>query len=117
MLTVSSERLFLSGQTRARSCCLRSPNDAAQARNGLQTIRYSDTNLLLALESAIGAGTPLLIEDCLEELDPVLDPLLTKQLSLQSGRRVPGPWVLLSSVRPDARPMLQAHDPIRRPGR
>lgn len=53
--------------------------------NNLQVIKLTDTNYLRALENAIQFGSPVLLENVGEELDPSLEPLLLKQLFKQGG--------------------------------
>lgn len=51
--------------------------------NNLQVIKLTDGNYLRALENSIQFGTPVLLENVGEELDPSLEPLLQKQLFKQ----------------------------------
>jgi dynein heavy chain len=53
--------------------------------NNLQVIKLTDTNYLRTLENAIQFGSPVLLENVGEELDPSLEPLLQKQLFKQGG--------------------------------
>lgn len=53
--------------------------------NNLQVIKLTDGNYLRALENSIQFGTPVLLENVGEELDPSLEPLLQKQLFKQGG--------------------------------
>ncbi|KNE55583.1 hypothetical protein AMAG_01474 [Allomyces macrogynus ATCC 38327] len=53
--------------------------------NRLAVIKLSDADYVRTLESAIQFGTPVLLENVGEEIDSVLEPLLTKQLFKQSG--------------------------------
>lgn len=46
--------------------------------NGLIVLNLSMSDLIRQLENAIQFGNPVLLEDIKEELDPVLDPLLSK---------------------------------------
>ena len=54
--------------------------------NGLSLIKLSDPNFLRTLERSIRVGSPVLLEDLGEELDPSLEPILLKQLFKQGGR-------------------------------
>ena len=54
----------------------------------LTVIKLSDDNLLRAMENAVQLLSPVLIENIGEELDPVLEPLLMKQIFKQGGRSV-----------------------------
>ncbi|KAJ3373477.1 Dynein heavy chain 3, axonemal [Kappamyces sp. JEL0680] len=53
--------------------------------NRLVVIKLSDSDYVRQLENAIQFGTPVLLENIGEELDSVLEPLLTKQVFKQSG--------------------------------
>ena len=57
-----------------------------QAKNGLRTIKLTDANLLRTLENSIRIGSPVLLEDIGEVLDPALDPVLQKQVFKQGNR-------------------------------
>ena len=54
--------------------------------NGLSLIKLSDPNFLRTLERSIRVGSPVLLEDLGEELDPSLATILLKQLFKQGGR-------------------------------
>lgn len=51
----------------------------------LQVVKLSDSDYLRTLENAVQFGTPVLLENVGEELDPVLEPLLLKQTFKQGG--------------------------------
>ncbi|XP_028284148.1 dynein heavy chain 3, axonemal [Parambassis ranga] len=53
--------------------------------NNLAVIKLSDGNYVRVLESSIQFGTPVLLENVGEELDPVLEPVLLKQTFKQKG--------------------------------
>ncbi|XP_051046156.1 dynein axonemal heavy chain 7 [Phodopus roborovskii] len=53
--------------------------------NSLQLIKLSDPDYVRTLENCIQFGTPVLLENVGEELDPILEPLLLKQLFKQGG--------------------------------
>jgi dynein heavy chain len=53
--------------------------------NNLQVIKLTDGNYLRSLENSIQFGSPVLLENVGEELDPSLEPLLLKQLFKQGG--------------------------------
>ena len=59
-----------------------------QAKNGLRTIKLTDANLLRTLENSIRIGSPVLLEDIGEVLDPALDPVLQKQVFKQGNRKL-----------------------------
>ncbi|KAI9224417.1 dynein heavy chain and region D6 of dynein motor-domain-containing protein [Blastocladiella britannica] len=56
-----------------------------EKNNRLSVIKLSDSDYVRTLENAIQFGTPVLLENINEELDSVLEPLLTKQLFKQGG--------------------------------
>lgn len=51
----------------------------------LQVIKLTDSDYIRKLENAIQFGTPVLLENIGEELDPILEPLLLKQIFKQGG--------------------------------
>ncbi|XP_032823200.2 dynein axonemal heavy chain 3 [Petromyzon marinus] len=53
--------------------------------NNLSVIKPSDAAYVRALENAVQFGTPVLLENVGEELDPVLEPILLKQTFKQQG--------------------------------
>lgn len=53
--------------------------------NRLAVIKLSDGDYVRTLENAIQFGTPVLLENIGEEVDSVLEPLLTKQIFKQNG--------------------------------
>lgn len=53
--------------------------------NNLAIIKLSDGNYVRVLENSIQFGTPVLLENVGEELDPVLEPVLLKQTFKQQG--------------------------------
>uniref|UniRef100_A0A8D3CSS9 AAA+ ATPase domain-containing protein n=1 Tax=Scophthalmus maximus TaxID=52904 RepID=A0A8D3CSS9_SCOMX len=53
--------------------------------NKLAVIKLSDDNYVRVLENSIQFGTPVLLENVGEELDPVLEPVLLKQTFKQQG--------------------------------
>lgn len=53
--------------------------------NKLSVIKLSDSNYARTLENSIQFGTPVLLENVGEELDPLLEPLLLKQTFKQGG--------------------------------
>uniref|UniRef100_A0A665WGL3 Dynein axonemal heavy chain 3 n=1 Tax=Echeneis naucrates TaxID=173247 RepID=A0A665WGL3_ECHNA len=53
--------------------------------NKLAVIKMSDGNYVRILENCIQFGTPVLLENVGEELDPVLEPVLLKQTFKQQG--------------------------------
>uniref|UniRef100_A0A663MBZ6 Dynein axonemal heavy chain 12 n=1 Tax=Athene cunicularia TaxID=194338 RepID=A0A663MBZ6_ATHCN len=50
-----------------------------EKENCLNVIKFSDTDYMRTLENCIQFGTPLLLENVGEELDPSLEPLLLRQ--------------------------------------
>jgi len=53
--------------------------------NNLEVVKMSDPNYARTLENAIQFGTPVLLENVGEELDPMLEPILLKQTYKQGG--------------------------------
>ncbi|XP_010215324.1 PREDICTED: dynein heavy chain 12, axonemal [Tinamus guttatus] len=56
-----------------------------EKENHLNVIKVTDTDYMRTLENCIQFGTPLLLENVGEELDPSLEPLLLKQTFKQGG--------------------------------
>eukprot|EP00955_Chlamydomonas_euryale_P071122 360969-Chlamydomonas_euryale.AAC.1 len=54
-----------------------------EGRNGLRVVKPTDPTFLRALENSIRIGSPLLVEDVGEALDPALEPLLQKAVFKQ----------------------------------
>ena len=57
--------------------------------NGLQVIKFSTPNFLKMVENCIRVGTPVLLENVAESMDPSLEPVLGKQIFKSAGR-----WML-----------------------
>ncbi|XP_062316503.1 dynein axonemal heavy chain 12 [Osmerus eperlanus] len=53
--------------------------------NNLSVIKLTDGDYMRTLENCIQFGSPLLLENVAEELDPSLEPLLLKQIFKQGG--------------------------------
>ncbi|XP_030642423.1 dynein heavy chain 7, axonemal [Chanos chanos] len=53
--------------------------------NSLHIVKLSDSDFVRTLENCIQFGTPVLLENVGEELDPILEPLLLKQTFKQGG--------------------------------
>ncbi|KAM4651998.1 dynein axonemal heavy chain 12 [Discoglossus pictus] len=53
--------------------------------NQLSVIKFTDSDYMRILENCIQFGTPLLLENVGEEIDPSLEPLLLKQTFKQGG--------------------------------
>ena len=58
--------------------------------NRLGVIKLQDPNYTRVLENAIQFGTPVLLENVSEELDPMLDNILLKSTFKQQGVEVSG---------------------------
>ncbi|EDQ87504.1 uncharacterized protein MONBRDRAFT_37951 [Monosiga brevicollis MX1] len=56
-----------------------------EASNQLKVIKLSDPNFMRDLETGIQFGTPVLLENIGEELDPALEPLLLRSTFKQGG--------------------------------
>lgn len=57
----------------------------SEKENQLSVIKLSDTDYMRTLENCIQFGTPLLLENVGEDLDPSLEPLLLRQ-TFKQGR-------------------------------
>uniref|UniRef100_A0A8C9UVX8 Uncharacterized protein n=1 Tax=Spermophilus dauricus TaxID=99837 RepID=A0A8C9UVX8_SPEDA len=57
----------------------------SEKENQLSVIKLSDSDYIRTLENCIQFGTPLLLENVGEELDPSLEPLLLRQTFKQGG--------------------------------
>lgn len=55
---------------------------------GLTVCKLTDRDLMRSLEGSIRLGKPLLIENVATELDPALDPVLTRQTYVQGSQIV-----------------------------
>jgi len=60
-------------------------NQNKEKKNNLQTMKLSDGDFMHKLESCLQFGFPLLLENVLEELDPVLEPVLKKAIFKAGG--------------------------------
>lgn len=56
-----------------------------EKERSLKVMKFSDASYLKQLESSIRMGTPFLIENCGEELDPAIEPLLQKQIVIKGS--------------------------------
>ncbi|CAG7837267.1 unnamed protein product [Allacma fusca] len=56
-----------------------------EKENKLRITKLSDPDFMRKLEYCIGTGTPMLVENVSEELDPALGPILEKKTFKQSG--------------------------------
>ena len=56
-----------------------------ERENKLAVVKLSDANYVRTLENAIQFGTPVMMENVAEELDPILEPVLTKSTFKQQG--------------------------------
>jgi len=59
-----------------------------EAKNNSKNVKGNDATILRTLENAIRMGTPVILEDVGEELDPALEPVLQKQIFKQGGRKL-----------------------------
>ena len=53
--------------------------------SNLKVVKPSDSDFLRTLENAVNFGSPVLMENVAEDLDPSLEPLLLKQIFKQGG--------------------------------
>ncbi|CAG9767321.1 unnamed protein product [Ceutorhynchus assimilis] len=56
-----------------------------EKHNRLQVIKLTDGNYIRVLENAITFGSPVILENIREDLDAVLDPILSKNIFKQQG--------------------------------
>lgn len=56
-----------------------------EKQNNLHVIKLSDSDFVRILENCIQFGTPVLLENVGEEIDPILEPVLLKQVFKQGG--------------------------------
>jgi len=56
--------------------------------NDLLIIKFTTPNFLRTLGSAVSIGRPVLVEDVEEYLDPAIDPILQKQITIQEGSNI-----------------------------
>lgn len=59
----------------------------SEKENQLNVIKLSDADYMRTLENCIQFGTPLLLENVGEDLDPSLEPLLLRQTFKQGTRQ------------------------------
>jgi len=59
-----------------------------EAKNSSKTVKGNDATILRTIENAIRLGSPVILEDVGEELDPSLEPVLQKQIFKQGGRNL-----------------------------
>ena len=57
-----------------------------ESQNSIKVAKGNDPTILRTLENAIRMGSPVMLEDVGEELDPSLEPVLQKQIYKQGGR-------------------------------
>lgn len=56
-----------------------------EKQNKLQVIKFTDSNYVRVLENSITFGTPVILENVGEEMEPVLDPVLVKNVYKSQG--------------------------------
>jgi dynein heavy chain len=59
-----------------------------ESDNGLKVVDLKMSDWMRTMENAIQFGSPVLIQDVLEELDPALEPVLSKSFTKQGNRLV-----------------------------
>lgn len=57
-------------------------------KENLHVIKLTDTNYIRVLESALQFGHPVLLENVGEDLDPILEPILTKAVFKEGSMEV-----------------------------
>ena len=74
----------------------------SERENRLSVIKFTDTDYMRTLENCIQFGTPLLLENVGEEIDPSLEPLLLRQTFKQGIRTVTTSklytWILVCCI-------------------
>lgn len=56
-----------------------------ERKHNLEVMKLTDDDFVRRLENCIQFGTPVLMENVQEELDPTLEPLLLKSVFKQGG--------------------------------
>ena len=56
-----------------------------ETKEGLKVIKLSDANYMRSVENAVQFGSPVLLENLLEDMDPTLEPILQKAVFKQGG--------------------------------
>lgn len=59
-----------------------------EKENNLDVIKLTDKNYIRVLEGALQFGHPVLVENVGEDLDPILEPILTKSVFKEGGMDV-----------------------------
>eukprot|EP00727_Mastigamoeba_balamuthi_P003136 m51a1_g1282 putative dynein heavy chain axonemal (4140) ;mRNA; f:131088-144324 len=59
-----------------------------EKEKGLKVVRPTDPNYMRAIENAIRLGSPILLEEVGEDIDPLLEPVLMKQITRNGARMV-----------------------------
>jgi dynein heavy chain, axonemal len=54
----------------------------------IESMSFNNAKFLKSLENSISYGTPFLIENVDEELDPAIDPVLEKSYTVQAGQKI-----------------------------
>ena len=63
-------------------------NQWVKSLESIDVVKLTDRDFLRSLENAVRFGKPCLLENVGEELDPALDPILTRQTFKQAGSMV-----------------------------
>lgn len=53
--------------------------------NKLQVIKFTDANYVRVMENAITFGTPVMLENIGEDIEPILEPVLVKNIYKSQG--------------------------------
>lgn len=69
----------------------------SEKQNNLHVIKLSDSDYMRTLENCIQFGTPVLLENVGEELDPSMEPLLLKQ-TFKQGEDLPFNPVIMDVI-------------------
>lgn len=60
-----------------------------EQENQLKVCKMTDSNFMRVLEACVRIGTPLLMQEVGEDLDPSLEPILLKQTFVQVNKLIP----------------------------
>lgn len=64
-----------------------------ESKSGLKVLNLSMPDMARQMESAVQFGRPVLLQDVLEEMDPLLEPLLAKSFTKRGNQVRPRTYV------------------------
>jgi dynein heavy chain, axonemal len=76
-----------------------------EEKNNLKVVTFSDSDFLKQLEMAIKYGFPVLVQDCDEYIDPVIDNVLEKNIKGAEGRQ----YIILGDKEVDYDPSFRMY--------